>query len=157
MRFCVAIFFSASMVLFVFAGSPANGSVLDQSFQPTINENFNIGAGDAYAAQVVTAGISGYLTEADLDVYRFMEDQTTPWEVTVRAVNSSGAPTGTILATQMLPATAAYYTGDSSPYHELIVDFSNSVFISAGEQFALAVRSPGFADNPDNEIGRAHV
>jgi hypothetical protein len=118
--------------------------VLDQSYLPTTFDTlFNLGVAP-YTAQTVTAGITGYLTEADLDIIREEEIQTQPWEVTVRTVDSQGAPTGTILATQILPRTAAPAPPDIPLTPQMVVQFSNPAFITAGEKFALVIDSIGF-------------
>jgi len=132
-----------AMIVFIAAGAPlAMGAVLDQSYQPVIDTDYNIHSYDL--AQTVTAGVSGYLTEIDVPVMLFPQTDMTPWEFTIRAT-SGGVPTGTILATQTLPATSIPLDFRSP----LAVDFSNPAYIAAGEQYAIALRSVGFTHDVD--------
>ena len=66
-----------AMIVFIAAGAPlAMGAVLDQSYQPVIDTDYNIHSYDL--AQTVTAGVSGYLTEIDVPVMLFPQTDMTP-------------------------------------------------------------------------------
>jgi hypothetical protein len=116
--------------------------VIDQSFVPSYwGCNPAISSGFPYVAQTVTAGVSGYLTEADLAIFAWYA-QPTLWQVTVNAV-SNGVPTGTVLASQLLTSPGSRYLPPG-----LAADFSVPAYLSAGEQFALVISTPGTPDSP---------
>jgi hypothetical protein len=112
--------------------------VVDQSFVPDGTAQSLISSGFPYIAQTVTAGMSGYLTQADLAAYAWYA-QPILWQVTVNAV-SDGMPTGTVLASQLLTSAGWGYVPPG-----LAVTFSAPAYLTAGEQFALVISSPGAA------------
>jgi hypothetical protein len=117
-------------------------SVADQSFVPSVwDSSALISSGYSYEAQTVTAGFSGYLTQVDLAVYASY-GRPTLWDVTVNATQG-GVPTGSVLATQLVTSPGA---GRLPP--GLVVAFEAPAYLSAGEQFALVVSTPGVADSP---------
>jgi hypothetical protein len=106
-------------------------TVLDQNYDPTIDLGESINDGFPYAAQVVIAGIQGYLSRADLDVTAG-PNSFADWMVTVNAVQG-GVPTDTILASQLVPVNEST---------SLEVDFSSPAYFDAGDSFALVISAP---------------
>jgi hypothetical protein len=136
------LFIAATICAFGLGFQPRSACatpVVDQSFVPSYWDcNSPISSGFPYIAQTLTAGVSGYLTEVDLSVGAYGA-QPIPWEVTVNTVDS-GVPTGTVLASQLLASPGSAYIPPG-----LAVSFSAPAYLSAGEQFALVVSSPGAA------------
>ncbi len=130
--------------------SPVKAANPDQSFTgTTTTAGWLISEGAAYVAQTVTAGVSGNLTDADVYLGRF-PSMITPWEVTVRSV-AAGVPTSNILATEVLPTSAALMATD--PLGPMSVHFDTPVHFNAGDMFALTVRSPGAAQGAGDAVG----
>src|SRR5688500_6683612 len=85
------------------AASIATEIVLDQSYKTTTNLSATLAEGFAYTGQSVTAGVSGYLSKAEL-FYTRRSTLLTPWVITVRPLNAQGHTTATVVALETLAA-----------------------------------------------------
>jgi len=123
---------------------------LDQNYLLTarqINSDVLVNASFPYEAQTVTPGLSGGLTKAVLQFNR-SSAYTGNWEVTVRPVNGSGAPTSTILATQTITAADVPVAPATPP--SVTVNFSSPAILTAGTPFALVLHPAVPSDSPSN-------
>ena len=100
--------------------------------------NFAIGGNsEQMLAQVVTAGITGQLTEVRFPVVGGSGNLI----VEIQAVSGS-IPNGIVLTSQTTPAASFPPFGSSSPSFRSIV-FSTSVGFAAGDLFAIVLKSDG--------------
>jgi hypothetical protein len=128
----------ASVVLLLGIAASAFAGTLDQ--QQTIF-NGDLGVFTTQSdAQTFTAGITGDLDEADLDLSKV---GTPPATVTVEVrTTSAGKPTATVLASGTIATSALGRSGAFVP-----VAFATPAPVSAGTQYALVVYSAGMAGN----------
>lgn len=89
-------------------------------------------------AQVVTAGASGYLTEVRFPVAC---DSRSTLVVEIQGV-ARGAPNGAILTSQTIPGASLPSFYPSPPSFRSLV-LSAPVFFTAGDQFAIVLKSAG--------------
>ena len=144
----LAVSVIAFAALVVLTSSPAQAQVVtDQNFGPPTPHNLSaiLAEGFAYAAQTVTAGVSGPLVGADVYFGEFAE-QTVPWEVRVHQV-VNGTPTGTVLALVTIPSSQVPSALDVPPQF-VHVDFPSPPTFTAGQQFALVVHLQGTEGSP---------
>ena len=103
---------------------------LDQTSPSGNSGGFTLGAGIGNkAAQVVTAGLTGRLTEVDLDVYCSSGAQLS---IEIQGVTSGNVPDG-VVKTRVLQDGAIAATG----YHKFF--FADPPAIAAGARFAIVV------------------
>ena len=134
-------YLSAALVVAIIlsvAGSAGITAVIDQSFA---TNNPDLGAalndGYIYTSQTTFASIPGYLTRVDLYFGR-SSDEIFPWLVTINALDASGVPTSTVLASQVIDAsTVPTSSGYNVP--PAIVDFSAPAHLSAGTGFGITL------------------
>ncbi len=108
----------------------SNAPVLDQSnlAGTTIGTQFTA---TSWGGQTFTAGVSGPLVKADVQLFCIGCTGTTPnINVSIRAT-SAGLPTGADLATAVLPG----FSSGSSVFHT--VTFATPTTVTAGTQYAL--------------------
>src|SRR6266849_1993209 len=103
---------------------------LDQSSPSGTTGGFTLGAGTANrAGQTVTAGLAGWLTEVDLDVFCQSGAQLS---IDIQGVTADGLPDG-VVKTRLLVDGPINATG----FHPFY--FSTPVSIASGERFAIVV------------------
>jgi len=105
--------------------APAN---LDQSFTSPTNLSASINECCAYIGQTFTAGRTGVLSGVSIDVTGW--NTSLPLHVAIRAVDSAGLPTSTVLGETVLDSS-------SSPLTRLIT-FPQDIHVTAGTQYAIA-------------------
>ena len=106
---------------------------LDQSYteNPNVGTNFST---TAWGGQTFTAGVSGPLLKADLNLFCNACTGTTPdLTVSIRAT-SGGLPTGPDLTT----ATITGFSSNTPTYFN--ANFSSHITLTAGTQYALLIR-----------------
>ena len=135
-RYCTAL------CLILGASGPAQAiSMIDQQ-QPIIDSAVGGlaigGTSTQKLAQVVTAGLSGYLTEVRLPVAC---DAGSTLMVEIQEV-TAGEPNGVVLTSQAVPGTSLPPFFPSPPSFRSVV-LSTPVSLTAGDQFAIVLRSAG--------------
>jgi len=127
----------AAALLLGAAGSASAGT-LDQQ-QTTSNVDLGLFS-DISGAQTFTAGVTGAVDQADLDLLR----AGTPPAVSVEIrTASAGQPTATVLASGSIPPSAiGSTTGAFVP-----VTFTPPALVTAGTQYAVVAYSPGSMGN----------
>jgi hypothetical protein len=131
----------------VLAGMPGIASAaptLDQSFTSPSNLSGLINECCAYIGQTFTAGRTGVLSGVNIDVTAFRT--SLPLNVAIRAVDSSGLPSSTVLGDAGLESS-------TSPLTRLIT-FPQDIPVAAGTQYAIVVnydRAP--PEGPGNALG----
>jgi hypothetical protein len=120
--------------LFLGVASSASAGTLDQ--QQTSSDT-NVGlVTDQSGAQTFTAGITGGLDQADLDLLKV---GTPPATVTVEIRSTSaGEPTATVLASGTIATSAISGSGGFVP-----VTFATPASVTAGTRYALVAYIPG--------------
>jgi hypothetical protein len=133
----------------VVQAQPAPGEVPDASC-PTNNEtgnNFRVLRNDLIVAQTFTAQHTGPLTSAQVSIYNAGSATTSTNSIVmeIRTVDSSGTPTGVVLASTTIPAP------DIPPVQSRVVTghFSPGAPVEAGKQYAIALHTP---NEPDSMI-----
>ena len=139
MRDRVRMWFCLPIGMFLLIASdvqPARATpVLDQVQAADPSDPFNEAIGgdsQQKLAQVVTAGISGALTEVRVPVAGGPS-----LLVQIQGV-VGGKPSGVVLASETIPSVSA-----SGVFPFVGIDFSAPVPLSKGEQFAIVLSSPG--------------
>lgn len=110
-------------------GQPTS-PLLDQSFTSPSTSTTTIGECCAYVGQTFTAGQTGVLTGINIDVSAGLGTNE-PLHVAIRAVDSSGLPSSTVLGETTLGS-------GSSPPTQLIT-FPQPILVRAGTQYAIVV------------------
>jgi hypothetical protein len=95
----------------------------------------SMGGGTSRFAQSFTAGITGEITSAQVDVTK--QGTAGDYRLDINEVDAAGAPTNTILASAAIP-DAAVPAGDST----ITGSFANPAQVSAGQGYALIVTRP---------------
>jgi Bacterial Ig-like domain len=133
----------------VVQAQPAPGEVPDASC-PTNNETYNsilILTNDRIVAQTFTAQHTGLLTSAQVPIRNVGSATTSTNSIfmEIRAVDSSGTPTGVVLASVTIPPP------DIPPLRNRVVTghFSPGAPVEAGQQYAIALHTP---NKPDSMI-----
>jgi hypothetical protein len=103
---------------------------------PGPGEGVTSTSGNNRLAQTFTAQTTGGLTRAQVTVVRNIV--STDWIVQILAVDGTGTPTDTVLASATVP-DASVPMGDST----LDVTFPTPAPVVAGQQYAVAVTRPG--------------
>ena len=121
---------------------PAPGEVPEASCQPT---NGTIPSGRAFLrnswvmAQTFTGEQTGLLTSAQVQIDNALfEPTSTDLVMEIRAVDSSGTPTGVVLASTTIPASDLPPHGQSGV---VTGHFSPGAPVEAGQQYALALHT----------------
>jgi hypothetical protein len=118
--------------------SPGNVQLADQTPLDQKNESLsNSGTGintTTWGGQTFTAGVSGQLTKADINLFCFSCTGTTPnLTLSVRAT-AGGLPTGSDLAAATIPG----FSSGAAVYYS--VTFASPITVTAGTQYALVIR-----------------
>jgi hypothetical protein len=100
-----------------------------------------VGNGNFRLAQTFTPEIGGNLTTAQLEVVK-PAASAGDWVIQVNAVDGSGAPANTVLATTTVP-NASVPDGQST----LQATFANPATVTAGVEYALVMSRPGGAQH----------
>ena len=109
--------------------------VVDQQNTTVTSSGFGLNS-TAWAAQTFTAGSTGQMVQADLNLFCSGCTGTTPnLTVSLRATGATPVPTGADLAT----ATIAGFNNGSGGYYNVV--FSSPATITAGTRYALVVRA----------------
>ncbi len=143
MRRVVLLLSTMGLALLIVSGvalaQTAPGEVPDASCQPTTSGPPHLLAffrSSAKAAQTFTAEHTGLLTSAQVQVGDF-ENEPTGIAMEIRTVDSSGTPTGVVLASTQIPASDV-------PYRQFGVatgHFSPGAPVEAGQKYAIALRT----------------
>ena len=137
------------------SGVNAN-SVVDQQ-QPTIDTTVGglaIGGNSTQKlAQVVTAGMSGFLTEVRFPVAC---DSGSNLVVEIQGV-TAGTPSGAVLTSQTIPGSSLphWVFPDPPTFRGLVL--STPVFFSAGSQFAIVLKSAGSCGVFQGPVGDSYA
>jgi hypothetical protein len=126
------------------AASTLDQDVPDSGSSTTLRDNKTL-------AQTFTAGLTGALTSIDIALQESGSggDET----VGIYAVNGSGQPTGTAIASTVVPASAIAPTGTWSAGAALVnVAFTPAPSVVAGTQYAYTIAAPNanYAGSPPN-------
>jgi hypothetical protein len=144
---------AAQWVILFLAGSAGAAPILDQSFA-TNNPNLGnvLNEGSIFTSQTSFATRSGNLVRADVFFGRGSSTTTNPWLVTINSCNALGAPTGTILASQTIPA-ASVPTSSGFNIPPVVVDFTTPAHLNAGQQFGITVSIIGGSGSGNGGVG----
>ena len=116
------------------APSSASAGTLDQE-QTTSNGDIGLVTNQS-GAQTFTAGASGVLDRADLDLLKV---GTPPPNVTVEVrTTAEGGPTATVIASSTIPSSAIDFAHAFVP-----VNFGSPAPVTAGSLYALVAYTPG--------------
>lgn len=145
-----------ALCLILGATGPAQAmSVIDQQ-QPIVDIAVGSlaigGTSTQKLAQVVTAGMSGYLTEVRLPVAC---DAGSNLIVEIQEV-TAGAPNGVVLTSQAVSGTSLPPFFPSPPSFRGLV-LSTPVSVTAGTQFAIVLRSAGTCGVFGGPVGDSYV
>jgi hypothetical protein len=146
-RYTVLLF----MTLLCTTSRVTGTSLLDQQ-QPTIDTTGMLAIGGNSAqklAQVVTAGISGFLTEVRLPVSC---DSASNLIVEIQGV-TAGTPNGSVLTSQTIPGSSLPPT---TPGFQGLA-LSTPAFFSSGSQFAIVLRSAGACGVYRGPVGNSYA
>jgi hypothetical protein len=125
---------SAASAALLLAAASASAGTLDQ--QQTVSNLDNGLFSNQSGAQTFTAGITGGLDQADLDLFKV---GTPPATVTVEIrTASAGMPTAAVLGSRTIPSSTIGTSGAFVP-----VSFAPPVPVTAGTQYALVAYSEG--------------
>jgi hypothetical protein len=151
MRRVIVLLATMSLTLLLVGGvvqaQPALGDVPDASC-PTNNETSNselVLTNARIAAQTFTAQHTGLLTSAQVPIRNAGSATTSTNSIVmeIRAVDSSGTPTGEVLASITIPPP------DIPPLRNRVVTghFSPGAPVEAGKQYAIALHTPNAPDS----------
>jgi len=129
-----------AVLLFLVLAAPARAAVLlDQEHYAYSDGSLThlIGEGVPYVAQTVTPLGQGLLARVDVYVYT-QASYGGDWTFSIRAVDGSGVPTGTILASQIVNS-ADVHPVDFDFVNPTVVNFTTPAAITAGTPFAICV------------------
>jgi hypothetical protein len=146
------------LVGFAVAASAQAEVVVDASCPPppeVLLAYFDPPGGNARVAQLFTVQNSGELVSAQVDVSKAV-GSSGDYVIQIVAVDGSGAPTNTVLATATIP-NATVSAGSSL----VTANFPNSVAVASGQQYGVVLTRPGSANlawgarSPDDCPGNA--
>jgi hypothetical protein len=130
-----------ALAISLFSSAPAFAlGTLDQQATGT-STNWYYNMNNFSLGQVFTAGATGQLDRATIDVLSFQGATTAPLVVNVFAVDGSGFPTGTSLASASVPQTSIPATISTVAF-----DFSTPASIQSGAAYALVFTTSGSGD-----------
>jgi hypothetical protein len=120
------------------SASPAAAAPLPDASCPagSPSETYD-SAGTSRSAQIFTAQNTGALTTAQIDVDKYVSSTPGDWIVSVNALDASGAPTDTMLASTSVP-DASVPNGVST----ITAHFAAPAAVAAGQQYALVLTRP---------------
>jgi hypothetical protein len=98
------------------------------------------GGSEQILAQVVTADLDGLLTEVRFDLREGSGDLI----VEIQGVTSGGKPDGSVLTSETMPFGTLPSVLPNAPPFDAHIVFSTPVCFSAGERFAVVLKSTGY-------------